>query len=131
MFARLLYILDSFEVRNPRVTALMAVIQLLEFTGMQLHFEHCLHCGAPVDGEAYLSFNAGGVLCAGCREPGAENLPDSLRQFILELRDYDWENPPELRITGAQLMQAENLFLTYLQNLLGKPLKSLAFIQQL
>ncbi|WP_303816073.1 DNA repair protein RecO [Selenomonas ruminantium] len=131
MFARLLYILDSFEVRNPRVTALMAVIQLLEFTGMQLHFEHCLHCGAPVDGEAYLSFNAGGVLCADCREPGAEPLPDSLRRFILELRDYDWENPPKLRITGAQLMQAETLFLTYLQNLLGKPLKSLAFIQQL
>ena len=131
MFARLLYILDSFEVRNPRVTALMAVIQLLEFTGMQLHFEHCLHCGAHVDEEAYLSFNAGGVLCADCREPGAEPLPDSLRRFILELRDYDWENPPELRITGAQLMQAENLFLTYLQNLLGKPLKSLAFIQQL
>ena len=131
MFARLLYILDSFEVRNPRVTALMAVIQLLEFTGMQLHFEHCLHCGAPVDGEVYLSFNAGGVLCADCREPGAEPLPDSLRRFILELRDYDWENPPELRITGAQLMQAETLFLTYLQNLLGKPLKSLAFIQQL
>ncbi len=131
MFARLLYILDSFEVRNPRVTALMAVIQLLEFTGMQLHFEHCLHCGAPVDGEAYLSFNAGGVLCADCREPGAELLPYSLRKFILELRDYDWENPPELRITGALLMQAENLFLTYLQNLLGKPLKSLAFIQQL
>ena len=110
MFARLLYILDSFEVRNPRVTALIAVIQLLEFTGMQLHFEHCLHCGAPVDGEAYLSFNAGGVLCADCREPGAEPLPDSLRRFILELRDYDWENPPELRITGAQLMQAETLF---------------------
>ena len=131
MFARLLYILDSFEVRNPRVTALMAVIQLLEFTGMQLHFEHCLHCGAPVDGESYLSFNVGGVLCADCREPGAEPLPDSLRRFILELRDYDWENPPELRITGAQLMQAETLFLTYLQNLLGKPLKSLAFIQQL
>ena len=131
MFARLLYILDSFEVRNPRVTALMAVIQLLEFTGMQLHFEHCLHGGAPVDGESYISFSAGGILCADCREPGAEPLPDSLRRFILELRDYDWENPPELRITGAQLMQAENLFLTYLQNLLGKPLKSLAFIQQL
>ena len=131
MFARLLYILDSFEVRNPRVTALMAVIQLLEFTGMQLHFEYCLHCGGAVDGEAYLSFNAGGVLCADCREPGAEPLPDSLRRFILELRDYDWESPPELRITGAQLMQAETLFLTYLQNLLGKPLKSLAFIQQL
>ena len=131
MFARLLYILDSFEVRNPRITALIAVIQLLEFTGMQLHFEHCLRCGAPVVGDAYISFNAGGVLCADCREAGAVSLSDSLRRFILDLRDYDWENPSELRITGAMLMQAENLFLTYLQNLLGKPLKSLAFIQQL
>jgi len=131
MFAQLLYILDSFEVRNPRVTALMAVIQLLEFTGMQLHFEHCLHCGASIDGEAYLSFSAGGICCADCRESGAVPLSNSLRRFILELRDYDWEKPSELRITGALLMQAENLFLTYLQNLLGKPLKSLAFIQQL
>ena len=131
MFAQLLYILDSFEVRNPRVTALMAVIQLLEFTGMQLHFEHCLHCGASIDGDAYLSFSAGGICCADCREPGAVPLTDSLRRFILELRDYDWEKPADLRITGALLMQAENLFLTYLQNLLGKPLKSLAFIQQL
>lgn len=57
--------------------------------------------------------------------------PDDLRRFILALRDYDWENPVELKITGSLLMQAEHLFLTYLQSLLGRPLKSLAFIQQL
>ena len=131
MFGRLLYILDSFEERNPRVTALMAVIQLLEFTGMQLHFEHCVHCGQAVDNDAYFSSSAGGVVCADCGEAGAEPLADSLRKFIIDLRDYNWENPPEIRITGALLMQAENLFLAYLQNLLGKPLKSLAFIQQL
>ena len=131
MFARLLYILDSFEVRNPRVTALMAVIQLLEFTGMQLHFEHCVHCGAAVSDDALFSMTAGGVLCEDCREPGAQPLADELRRFILALRDYNWENPQELKVTGSLLMQAEQLFLTYLQNLLGRPLKSLAFIQQL
>ena len=131
MFARLLYILDSFELRNPRVTALMAIIQLLEFTGMQLHFEHCVHCGAAVCDDALFSMTAGGVLCADCQEPGALPFPSGLRHFILMLRDYDWENPQELKVTGSLLMQAEQLFLTYLQNLLGKPLKSLAFIQQL
>lgn len=131
MFARLLYILESFELRNPRVTALMAVIQLLEFTGMQLHFEHCVHCGQAIDGDAYFSVQAGGILCPDCREPGAEPFPEELRRFILSLRDYDWENPPAMKVTGSLLMQAENLFLTYLQSLLGRPLKSLAFIQQL
>ena len=131
MFGRLLYVLDSFEVRNPRVTALMAMIQLLEFTGMQLHFEHCVHCGQTVDDDAFFSLSAGGILCPECQEPGAEPFPDDLRRFILALRDYDWEKPVELKITGSLLMQAEHLFLTYLQNLLGRPLKSLAFIQQL
>ncbi|MCR5757675.1 MAG: DNA repair protein RecO [Selenomonas sp.] len=131
MFARLLYILDSFEVRNPRVTALIAVIQLLEFTGMQLHFEHCVRCGQVVAGDAHFSTTAGGVLCGDCREPGSEPFADELRRFILSLRDYDWEKPPVLKVTGSLLMQAESLFLNYLQSLLGKPLKSLAFIQQL
>ena len=131
MFGRLLYILDSFEVRNPRVTALMAMIQLLEFTGMQLHFEHCVHCGQVVDGDAFFSVSAGGILCPECQEPGAPPFADDLRRFILALRDYDWEKPSELKITGSLLMQAEHLFLTYLQSLLGRPLKSLAFIQQL
>ncbi len=131
MFARLLYILDSFEVRNPRVTALMTVIQLLEFTGMQLYFEHCVHCGSVVNDDALFSTTAGGILCADCREPGAQPFPDELRRFILRLRDYNWEKPQDLKITGNLLMQAEQLFLNYLQSLLGRPLKSLAFIQQL
>lgn len=131
MFARLLYILEAFEQRNPRVTALMAVIQLLEFTGMQLHFEHCVHCGSSIVGDACFSMTAGGILCTDCREPGAEPFPDELRRFILSFRDYDWEHPQELKVTGSLLMQAEQVILTYLQSLLGRPLKSLAFIQQL
>lgn len=131
MFARLLYILEAFEQRNPRVTALMAVIQLLEFTGMQLHFEHCVHCGSSIVGDACFSMTAGGILCTDCREPGVEPFPDELRRFILSFRDYDWEHPQELKVTGSLLMQAEQVILTYLQSLLGRPLKSLAFIQQL
>lgn len=39
MFAALLDILDAFERRNPRVTAVAAVYQLMEFTGLQLRYE--------------------------------------------------------------------------------------------
>ena len=133
MFARLLYILDSFELRNPRVTALMAVVQLLEFTGMQLHFEHCVRCGREIEGAAGFSLSEGGAVCRECagRQPAQGDISAALRAFILSLRDYDWEKAPTFTVTGTCLMQAENLLLTYLQNLLGKPLKSLAFIQSL
>lgn len=131
MFSQLLLILSAFETRNPRVTALAAVYQLLEFTGMQLHYEHCVHCGREIDGDAFFLQSAGGVLCTDCREAGAVAFPDDLRRFILSLRDFDWSAEAQLKVSARLLVQAEQLLLSYLQSLLGRPLKSLAFIQQL
>ncbi|MCH3959085.1 MAG: DNA repair protein RecO [Selenomonas sp.] len=131
MFDQLLAVLAAFETRNPRVTAVAAVYQLMEYTGMQLRFEHCVHCGKVIQGDAYFLMHDGGVLCADCREPGAEPFPADLRDFIIHLRDFDWENPDEFRIRAQLLVGAETILLNYLQSLMGKPLKSLAFIQQL
>lgn len=131
MFAQLLLILAAFETRNPRVTAAAAVYQLLEFTGMQLHYEHCVHCGRAITGDAFFSQPAGGVLCEVCREAGAVPLSNELRLFILSLRDFNWRAHESLTISSRLLMQAEQILLSYLQSLLGRPLKSLAFIQAL
>ena len=131
MFTQLLAIMAAFETRNPRVTAAAAVYQLLEYTGMQLRFEHCVHCGKAITADAYFLMHDGGVLCTDCHEAGAEPFPSDLRMFIIGLRDFDWEQPQALKISAALLMQAEAILLQYLQSMLGKPLKSLAFIQQL
>lgn len=131
MFAQLLLILAAFEVRNPRVTAAAAVYQLLEFTGMQLHYEHCVHCGKAITGDAFFAQSAGGVLCEACREAGAVSFPDDLRRFILSLRDFNWRENEPITISSRLLLSAEQLLLNYLQSLLGRPLKSLAFIQAL
>lgn len=131
MLNQLLLILEAFESRNPRVTALAGVYQLMEFTGMQLHFEHCGHCGKDVTGQAYFSVREGGVLCADCRTEYAESFPEELRRLILSLRDLDWQAGETLRIRSTLLVQAETILLQYLQQLLGRPLRSLEFIQQL
>ena len=131
MFEQLLLILAAFETRNPRVTAAAAVYQLLEFTGMQLHYEHCVHCGRIIAGDAFFSQSAGGVLCEECREAGSAPFPDDLRLFILRLRDFNWQEGEVLTIRSRLLLQAEQILLNYLQSLLGRPLKSLAFIQAL
>lgn len=131
-FACLLEVLGAFEERHPRVTALAAVLQLLEFTGLQLRYEHCVHCGSAVVGDAAFAASEGGVLCGDCsKDCNAQPFPKELRQLVLNLRDMDWQSAPGFSVSGRTLVQAESLLLNYLQNLLGKPLKSLEFIQQM
>ncbi|MGN0949720.1 MAG: DNA repair protein RecO [Mitsuokella sp.] len=130
MFELLLQILEAFERRNPRVTALAAVYQLMEFTGLQLRYEHCVHCGKKIEGDAFFAISEGGVLCENCRTASAKPFPAELRHFIIGLRDFDWQQGT-MRLSSTLLMTAEQLLLQYLQELLGRPLKSLAFIQQL
>ena len=102
----------------------------MEFTGLQLRYENCVHCGRKIEGDAAFSMREGGVLCQDCATPDAKPFPDELRRFIIGLRDFDWQGG-ELRLSSSLLVAAEEVLLTYLQDLLGRPLKSLAFIQQL
>ena len=128
-FEQFLRILTAFGERNPRVTALAAVLQLMEFTGMQLHYEHCVRCGKSVTEEMFFSLSEGGVLCENCGA-GGQAFPLALQKLIIDLRDMDWETNAKLTISGKILSQAEQILLGYLQKLLGRPMKSLSFIQQ-
>ena len=98
---------------------------------MQLHYEHCVHCGRAITGDAFFSQSAGGILCEECREAGTIPFPEDLRLFILSLRDFDWQENESITISSRLLLQAEQILLNYLQSMLGRPLKSLAFIQAL
>ena len=131
-FQGLLEILQAFEERHPRVTALAAVLQLMEFTGLQLRYEQCVHCGRAIEGEAAFSASEGGVLCKDCgQDVQMQPFSDELRRLMLRLRDMDWQSAQGFTISGRTLVQAESLILGYLQGMLGRPLKSLEFIQQL
>lgn len=132
LFAAFLPVLQSFEERNPRITALIAVYQFMEYTGLQLRFEHCVHCNQPINGDAFLSFNAGGVLCSNCQTSEAViPLAADLRNFIIGIRDYDWQAKSKIKVNTRLLQQAEAILIAYLQSLIGRPMKSLAFIEQL
>lgn len=129
-FAQLLKIMAAFGERNPRVTALAAVLQLLEFTGMQLHYEHCVRCGKEIKVRAGFSMGEGGAVCLSCGAVEQSFSPE-LRELLVRLRDLDWDKKSRFSISGSLLQQAEQLLLTYLQQLLGRPMKSLSFIHQL
>lgn len=131
-FKCLLAILQAFERRHPRVTAMAGVLQLLEFTGLQLHYERCVHCSRTIVRDACFSTIEGGVLCADCgKKVGAQPFPEEVRHLLLKLRNMDWQSETGFSVSGRTLVQAEGLILGYLQGMLGRPLKSLEFIQQL
>lgn len=123
----------AFETRNPRIVALLAAYQFMEFTGMQLRYERCARCGKLLDdgSPAYFLEAAGGALCSDCKEPAAKPYPNALRHFISKALAFDWQPSASLTIPKNELLAAEAMLLGYLQRLLGHPLHSLAFIQKL
>lgn len=137
-------ILRALEQRNPRITALAAAIEIIEFAGLQLSYERCVRCGREITGDAAISLLAGGAICTDCSNaadvqmPAAGQSTDLLpypaatRELLIALRDYDWSAPPgSLHMKGSTLMAAERLIITYLCGLIDHPLKSLEFIQQI
>lgn len=124
----------AFETRNPRVTALVAAFQLMEFTGLQLSYTRCTHCGKRIEGDAYFLTAAGGALCTDCcasERQEALPYPAHVRAFIASALAFDWKEQASFVITKQDLLAAEGILIGYLHQLLGHPLKSLAFIQKL
>ena len=131
VFDLLLEIFEAFEKRNPRITALAAAWQLLEHSGLQLHFERCVHCGKEIQENSFFDLGEGGILCWKCRTLHAENLTLGVRNLIRSLRDMDWKKEKRFILKRDELLAAEKILLTYLQQTLGHPMKSLQFLQQL
>ena len=130
-FDRLSAILTAFETRNPRVTALAAVLQTLAAAGLQQSYERCLHCGTEIDGDAFFLAREGGALCADCRTEDSADFSAELRALLVTLEQLDWQHPASLQLRGGTLMAAESLVLTHVQELVGHPLRSLSFLAQL
>ena len=130
-FDALAQIMTAFETRQPRVTALAAVLRTLDAAGLQQTYDHCLHCGTAIEGEAFFHAAEGGALCADCAGEGAVPFSAELRTLLTELRQIDWQHPAPLRVRGGTLMAAESLVLAHVQELVGRPLRSLAFLAQL
>ena len=66
MYSRLQEIFEAFGRRNPRVAALAAAYQLLEYSGMQMSYQYCAECSRELEGDGGFAFDLGGALCRDC-----------------------------------------------------------------
>ena len=134
MYDKLLEVFNAFGSRNPRIAALAAAFQILEFSGMQLSYERCVRSNREIQGDAFFSIQEGGAILPEMVQPEDKELaeyPEALRVFIGQLLKLNWLDKPAFKVSGSIMVQAESLLLGDLYNMFGKPMKSLKFIQQL
>lgn len=133
MFDKLLHIFPALETKNPRIVALIAAYQIIDWAGLSLALEQCQRTHVPLNGDVWLIFREGGAVCAEARLADDEALPltEATRQFIKTLRAYAWTEDAKLEVTRERLVEAEEILLRYLRYLLGRPLRSVAFLSQI
>ena len=121
--------LPAFNVRNPKVAALIAVAQFMEFTGFQLNYKSCVRCGRKIEGGASLSLAEGGAICEKCTSVvTGYGYTEELRQTFLTALAFDWHAENEITFSAREVNKAEKILWQYVQNILGGDLKALKFL---
>lgn len=130
VFQLLLQALRIIKVRNPRITALAFAWKMLRYAGYAPQYQNCVVCGNSFEYPVHFSFSDGGVCCDKCRKNEDVLVQEATIVFLKQLINLDFEKPVSFTVSGASLMEMENLLVKYLLYYIEKPLKSLRFIQQ-
>ena len=131
MYDLLLGVIQLLSQKNPRLVALAAGYQILNKSGCQPTYDSCLCCGKLVGDDFHFSYEKAGVVCRDCREFESMSIDLKIVEFINQLLSLDWQNPQSFTVNGKTLVDAEKLLIGNLSFVLEKPLKSIAFINQL
>lgn len=132
LFLLLQEILKLISKRNPRLVVLLYVVKLLASTGFCPQVDECLLCHKGFEGETKVFFSVlqGGTLCEQCGQneellfgKGARELYHYLEKFVVDM-------PTEFLVHGIDLMQLEKALLKFIAFQTDKPLKSLAYLNQ-
>ena len=126
-------VLAACGPKTPRIVALAAGFQLLDFAGLGLSFDACAVSGTAIEGDAFFSAAEGGALSpAASAEIAAKRpYPESLRTLLSTLAVIDWAAPPVFTVKKSDVMAGEAILVAYLQETFGHGLRSLKFIRQL
>ena len=117
--------------RNPRLVSLAGAWQLLALAGFHPEYERCVTCGQVIAMPAFFDACAGGGVCPVCEHEGMQPMDDAVCGFIDKLLNVNWKQPPQFKVTGATLLQAEKMLIEFIAHRIERPLKSVRFIQMM
>ena len=127
-------LLGSFSLlleRNPRLVSLAGAWQLLALAGFHPEYERCVTCGQVLALPAFFDACAGGGVCPACEHSELQPLDDAVCGFVDKLLNVNWKQPPQFKVTGATLLQAEKMLIEFIAHRIERPLKSVRFIQMM
>lgn len=117
--------------RNPRLVALAGAWQLLALAGFHPEYERCVSCGHVLAMPAFFDACAGGAVCSGCEHSSLQPMDDAVCGLVDKLLNINWKQPPQFKVTGSTLLQAEKMLIEFISHRIERPLKSVRFIQMM
>lgn len=125
--------LPALNNRNPKIAALIAGCQFMQFSGIQMNFTNCVHCGKFIENDAAISLSDGGAICMNCIDTASDvaAYPEALRLTFTKMLSFDWQANTHLTFNSQQLNAAEEFFMNYIHFVIGKELNAEIFLRQI
>ncbi|WP_027338665.1 DNA repair protein RecO [Halonatronum saccharophilum] len=105
-------------------------LKLLKLLGYQPYLEGCIECGRELKGSLRFNYQSGGVICSCTNKIGKRISIGSLKYMRLISR-LDYKGLLRLKVPQYAKEELEKIIPAYIESLLGKKIKSLAFIKDL
>ena len=133
---RLLIVFLNFINRGNLKEEIQRVfeVRLLSLLGYQPQFNHCTRCQKGLSGERFFfSAREGGVLCPSCAAHLPDLLPVSLGTIktLLLAQSIPLEKVGRISFSPQSLKESQAVLTLFLQQYLGKELKSQKFLEQI
>lgn len=126
--------LPIFDERNPKISALISSLQFMQFSGFQLNFFECVHCGEKIKNDAAISLIDGGAICMNCVEKSssdAENYSEELRKTFEKIFSFDFKTETKLLFKKKNIDKAEKILMSQIHAIIGKELNSEKFLKMI
>ncbi len=107
-------------------------LQVLRLSGYALQLSRCQKCREETAGDAWLSLDAGGVLCSRCRgqDPGTRPLSAGARAAMRYLQNDAFLRGVKVKLSAGMVREIEAVAEGYTTHVLEQALKSTAFMEQ-
>ena len=111
-------------------------LTLCERLGSGVSLERCCACGRLDDLDAGAVFDPvrGGVVCRGCaptcRGLGVRPMSAAVRRYLCTAAAAGLDDASAIEVADDDRAQARDLMLGFVGHLVGKPLRSVAFVAQ-
>ncbi len=116
--------------RDPRMVLDAYFLRSLSFAGYAPALAECARCGAPASAKPLVAFAvaAGGMVCAGCRPPGAASPASETVNLMIVLLRGDWD--AAMRSEQRHRVECSGLVAAYLQWHLEHSIRSLRHVER-